>query len=239
MVHIYSGWDHFPVVALAERGMMGIFRRRVWEYFESFLWSEKQERGEWVRMLWLVNRGDAGQQHVMLRILFQVCCCWRLFPGVLAAEEECEWQPGAGTEQQPAPVPGACGEPRSAFRVRGSELAGTQGSAWDAEPLQPPCCTSPTVLLTSSNSLLFRVRLWNVPWWIQISKTCWKVSQLESFAGNAFSELCSGNGLSGSFSFLFFSVFLLKNSASNVLYTEGSGATATEQRWIDVVQENL
>lgn len=65
-------------------------------------------------------------------------------------------------------------------------------------------CASPTVLLTYFSSLLFRVWLWNLPWWIQISKTCWKISQLESFAENAFSELCSGNGLSGSCFFFFF-----------------------------------
>lgn len=153
MVHIYSGWDHFPVVALAERGMMGIFRRRVWEYFESFLWSEKQERGEWVRMLWLVNRGDAGQQHVMLRILFQVSCCWRLFPGVLAAEEECEWQPGAGTEQQPAPVPAQSRAPRSvsaALSSQGSRAVLGMLSLCSLRAAPLPLCCWPLLIPCSS-----------------------------------------------------------------------------------------
>lgn len=34
-------------------------------------------------------------------------------------------------------------------------------------------------------------------------------------------------------------VCLLKNSASHILYVEGSAAIATEQRWIDIDQENL
>lgn len=55
---------------------------------------------------------------------------------------------------------------------------------------------------------------------------------------NAFSELCSGNGFSCSFFCLFvFVVCLLKNSASRILYVEGSGAIATEQRWIEIDQE--
>lgn len=196
--------------------------------------------GEWVQVLLLVNCGDDGQR-VRLRMLFQVSYWWRLLPGVLAAEEECEWQPGADTEQQPGHSAQCLW--RTTLLIPSLSLwahsdTGLCSRCWATAGWMLLLCTSPTVLLTYFNSLLFRVWLWNLPRWIQISKTCWKISQLESFAGKAFSDLCSGNGLSGSFSFFFFSVLLLKNSTSSVLCTEGSGATATEQRWIDVVREN-
>lgn len=143
----------------------------------------------------------------MLRMLFQVSCWWRLFFPRSAGSWGGEWVAGRCS---PRAAPWTlCPEPAVSRALRSVPVSlSSQGCRVLPEMLSH-CwrlllCASPTVLLTCFNSLLFRVWLWNLLWWIQISKTCWKISQWESFAWNAFSELCSRNGLSGSFFFLFF-----------------------------------
>lgn len=180
----------------------------------------------------------------MLRMLFQVSCWWRLFfPGLLAAEEESEWQAGAAPEQHPG---------HSAQSPRWAALSVPCLSLWahrdagfclrcwataggcSCVPL-PQCCWP--VLIPCSSEYDFEI--------------CCDESKLVRPAGRFHSgsplhEMLSLNYAQGMdfqvaffSSFFFFSpVLLLKNSASDVLYTEGSDATVTEQTRIDVVQEN-
>lgn len=209
---------------------MGIFRR-FWEFL----------------LQWEAGRGtgvDSGVLTGELRGCWAVCHVEKAFPGFLLVKALlCRpagiwggvWVAGRCS---PRAAPGHsawCLQWSTLSSPCLSELAGMQGFAGDAEPLQaggytcvplPRCCWP--VLIPCSSEYDFEI--------------CRDESKLVRPAGrfhswSALQEMLSLNyaqGMDFQVAFLSFfpppPVLLLKNSASNGLYTEGSGVTATKQR---------
>lgn len=121
--------DYFPVMALAERGMMGTFRRRFCEFpleWEALCVGVWGEWGCWAKC----HVENAFPSFLLVEAL---CRCAGSRGGAWVAAR-------CGYRAAPDTPRGSCGEPRSSLRVCLSELTVIQGFAWDAEPLQAGCC---------------------------------------------------------------------------------------------------